>query len=194
MCSSGCVVKRTCSRATSLGLRSSQGVSARSARQFVSRRQRMPGSHATPPSMSTTLSSGSRSNVAMDEERDEVRHRAARRPQRVPLDVEADRARAAGRRRDAHSLPSRVDGDREAALDRRLEDRQVARLAVRPLRRRHRAAPGRSARPRAARRISAAAACASCAGQTMDARRRGSSASQRSRSHSLCARARAAAR
>ena len=55
--------KRTCSRATSLGFRSSQGTSLRSARQLVSRRQRMPGSQAMPPSIRSTFSVGRRSNV-----------------------------------------------------------------------------------------------------------------------------------
>ena len=63
MCSSGCVEKRTCSRATSLGLRSSHGISLLSARQFVSSRQRMPGSQAMPPSISSTFRVGNRSNV-----------------------------------------------------------------------------------------------------------------------------------
>ena len=46
-----------------LGLRSSQGVSDRRARQFVSSRHRIPGSQATPPSIRSTLSVGRRSKT-----------------------------------------------------------------------------------------------------------------------------------
>ena len=60
-------------------------------------------------------------------------HGAARRAERVPLDVEGDRAGAAGRRGDAHALAAGVDGHGQPALGGGLEDRQVARLAVRPV-------------------------------------------------------------
>ena len=99
----------------------------------MSSRQRIPGSQAIPPSIRSTLRPGSRSKVPWTSEGDEVRHRAAGRAERVPLDVEGDRARPARRRGDAHPFSARVDRHREPELGRRLEDREVARLAVGPL-------------------------------------------------------------
>jgi len=60
---SGWVVKRTCSQTYSLGSRLTQGTSSRTERQFLSSRQRTPGSQAKPPSMRTSFSLGKRSNT-----------------------------------------------------------------------------------------------------------------------------------
>ena len=57
------MVKRTCSHSTSLGRRVTHGTSARNPRQLVSSRHMMPGSQASPPSIISTRSPGTRSNV-----------------------------------------------------------------------------------------------------------------------------------
>jgi hypothetical protein len=61
-----------------------------------------------------------------------VGHGAAGRSERVPLDVEGDRAGATRRRSDPHPLAPGVDRHRQAEFGRGLEDREVARLAVGP--------------------------------------------------------------
>ena len=52
------MVKRMRSRTISSGLRSTQGISMRSPRQYFVSRQRCAGSQATPDSANTTVSSG----------------------------------------------------------------------------------------------------------------------------------------